>query len=345
MKTSADLIAASIAPSSARAYRSGVNRLEQWLGTVCVALGTPPFQLSTAAGLRAVLEEPTLVGAFIAFLHLEGVDASTAATYLDGIRHFATDLEGHPAPSRHPGVALVLRGMRSRQPASDEQPSIRMDSLRDMVRAIPTLGLLPMDAAALEAAMTMAYYGALRVSEYLVSGDRAKLLTRGDVTVSPDGQSMTVSLKKTKTNQTGPPQLVIIPARGGATSLCPVASMLRYLVLRDARFGANPVKPFFGRASGIALTSRVFNNLVKQAGRAAGVRDWRNLASHALRAGSTTDAVANGADFLAVKAHGRWRSDGAPAAYIRQAAGVEAARRVQQFLDEPQHRVPQGPMG
>ena len=214
--------------------------------------------LVSARDLRDILAEPTLVGGFIAALALEGVDAGTASGYLDGVRHFATDLEGHPAQARDPAVTLILRGMRASQPAAErEQPTIRLDALRAMVAAIPSMGLPPMDAAALEAAMCLAYFGALRVSEYLVSGDRAKLLARGDVTFSPDGQSMTVVLKKTKTNQVGPPQMVTIPARAGsalASTVCPVAAAQRYLALHDARFHADPAKPFFGRAAGVALT-------------------------------------------------------------------------------------------
>ena len=214
-----------------------------------------------------------------------------------------------------------------------------------MIAVVPSLGLHPIDAGAFLSAMVVGYYGAMRVSEYLISGDQAKLLTRGDVTFSPDGLSMTINLKRTKTNKSGVPELAVIPARGAAAAVCPVAVVLKYLSLRDARFGSDPSKPFFGRVSGAALTPRVFNALLKRAGEATGVRDWRELGSHAFRAGSTTDAVANGADFLAIKAHGRWRSDKAPASYIRKEGRRAAAARGQGFLDGPTGKRRDGPAG
>ena len=340
MTRAKQLLDASVTPGTARTYLTGVNRLVAWLTTVCATLGIAPPPLGSAADLRLVLAEPSLIGGFLASLSIEEIAASTASTYLDGIIHYATDLGGHPGP-RDYVVSAILRGMRGSQPPRPEQPVIQAGAMHAMVQAVPSMALAPVDAAAFVAAMLMGYYGAMRVSEYLVSGDPGKLLTRGDVTFAPAGASMTIRLKKTKNNQVGPAQLVTIPAShmgAAADAVCPVASVLRYVAVRDARFGADPTKPFFSRSSGAALTPRVFNAWLKRAGDTAGIVNWRDLGSHAFKAGSTTDMVINGADFLTVKAHGRWASDKAPASYIRKAAMTVAAKRGQAFLGAPQQR-------
>lgn len=349
MTTARDLISASIAKTTYATYMVGLNRFRDWLEATAIALSIPPPPVLTKSELRALLAEPVILGCFAAALHLEGVRASTVSTYMDGVIHFATDLQGHPCPTRDPGVALVLRGMVARAPPAKARPVIRLTELTQLCAAIPELmlhtrGSRYLDEVAAAAQLSLAYFAALRVSEYLATDDPDKLLRRGDISLSDT--ELLFDLRKTKTNQAGPVQLVRVPARlSPEHPVCPVAFMRAYLRVRDRIFGTDPNRALFLRTNGHPVTARAFNALIKRLAQTAGLPNWKDLTSHNLRAGAPTDAAANGADPLAIQALGRWASHSSPAHYIRDVALLEAAQRAQSALDRAAARLPVPPAG
>eukprot|EP00731_Ephydatia_muelleri_P034590 Em0067g6a len=108
------------------------------------------------------------------------------------------------------------------------------------------------DHLMLKAAITLAFFVLLRVSEFTVPNQHGfnpdQLLTAKDITMRKG--SMVVVIKKSKTYQKGESCLINISQTH--TTYCPHLAMQRYLghVTRSAR------KPFFLFESGTALTSR-----------------------------------------------------------------------------------------
>ena len=122
----------------------------------------------------------------------------------------------------------------------------------------------PHDAPVLCAIFTLAFAGCMRASEYLVSSDGAKTLRLLDVIFPARAPgaiaTLEVTLKKTKSNQAGPAEVVSLKEWPGSP-VCPVRAMSRYLWVRPPGI----MDPLFSlaRAPGVALTGRLFNQVLR----------------------------------------------------------------------------------
>ena len=144
---------------------------------------------------------------------------------MDGLKHFASDLEDVP----HIAGAAVIARMLVGQVKLGKRPNprkigITVDLLREMVVEVECWDeLRPVGKALLKAIFVIAYFGAFRISEYLISDDELKWLTLANVSFLKSG-TMRFVLYKTKNNSAGLYQEVLFPPIPGDV-LCLVLAL------------------------------------------------------------------------------------------------------------------------
>ena len=116
---------------------------------------------------------------------------------------------------------------------------ITVDLLREMVVEVECMDeLQPVGKALLKAIFVIAYVGAFRISEYLISDDELKWSTLENVSFLKSG-TMRFVLYKTKNNTAGPYQEVFFPPIPEDV-LCPVMAVREYLDLRPKTSSKTP---------------------------------------------------------------------------------------------------------
>lgn len=291
-----------LAKSTAKAYASGTARYVRFCNLCKIA----PLPLSESK-----------LSAFVSLLAKDGLSFSSIRCYLSAVRH-------HQIASGYgdPGVPLmshleyVLQGIRREKASQTPRPA---DSRQPMSPAI--LKKLHIawssscrdlhEAKMLWAAACLSFFGFLRVGEFTCPGTRTfddKIhLSPRDISVD-NAQSpslMCVRLKQSKTDQLREGVTLVL----GATDklLCPVASMMGYLVSRGLGIG-----PLFIYKDGTFLTRDRFVDEVQRALKAVGV-DSSRFNGHSFRIGAATTAAARGLEDSVIKTLGRWESS----AYLR----------------------------
>jgi integrase len=151
------------------------------------------------------------------------------------------------------------------------------------------------------------YAGALRRSELIG-------LDWEDVEVAEEGATLTI--RKSKTDQTGQGTAIGIP-RGTRAETCPVEALERWRKLSGVETG--PIFQVVGRAgkiNGERLSSKAVSRLVKELAQRLGF-DPSQFSAHSLRAGLATSAAQNGASERKIMDQTRHRSVKTLRIYIR----------------------------
>ena len=160
------------------------------------------------------------------------------------------------------------------------------------------------DKLAYWAAFTLAFYGFLRASEFTspshTSYNPHWHLRTADVKL--DSTPITISLKRSKTNQFGKPEMVKISSND--TSTCLVRAMDKLLAVREQQ----PSGPLFTMSTGRFLTRMDVSQRTKSLLQSAGY-DPQLFSSNCYRIGAaTTAAVSELPDHL-IQTLGRWHSN------------------------------------
>ena len=162
------------------------------------------------------------------------------------------------------------------------------------------------------AAVCLAFFAFLRVGEFTAPGisqfDNEVHLSVSDVSVNDIHSPLVafIRLKQSKTDQLRK-GVTIVLGRTNKPPLCPVSSLLSYLVARGMASG-----PLFIWDNGHFLTRAHFVTEVKRALELAGV-EASDFNSHSFRIGAASTAAANGMEDSLIKTLDRWESD----AYLR----------------------------
>jgi len=389
------LESAALEPASARRYHSAEQKLYRFLGelgpdwceTRSAALrpdGAPGAGLFSPRFLRFFSSSEQLICSFIEYSAEARYSYGTVVGDIFALRSRSIAF-GVPAPAplapfakrllagykklfppgawkRLPLLAGDLRGflatLRVREAAETCLVPPDMPR-RDPALAAPLEALRP--STLLSAAITTAFFGCLRVSEYTGTKLRCKdvrlsqaalLLLREIVPIAPverrgvlmaalatstRGVSISLTLRRTKASPTAPVEVILWPGVPGA---CPVTELLVYMAMRR-RAGArcSGKHPFFSTSlcSPIsrAVIARALQDLASVAGWSASERS--RLGPHSLRGGGATAASRGGASERAVKALGRWRSS-AVRGYVdaqRMRARLAQAAMARELAREP----------
>lgn len=295
-----------MAPSTARAYAAGVTSYRRFMAL----RHATPFPV-----------QPNSLLDFVAFISGRS-SLGTLRVYIQGLRHHHT-LAGLPLhPFHDPRLALVLQGV-AREHAT-HPPAQRRErhplAANDLLRIQAYLGqsaYTPYDRTMLWSALTLAFYGFLRVSEY-TSRDPARMLTRERVAVNSD--HVRIAIPYSKTAQLGEGGDVVVGATADAT--CPVRALRAFLQIRQP-FG----QPLYAFADGRPLQPAEVNRLLGVA------LPGLPVSSHSLRIGAATEAGKRGLPGYAIKAAGRWRSE-AFHRYVRQ--DEESTMAIAKVIATPQ---------
>jgi integrase len=224
-------------------------------------------------------------------------------------RHLATIAAAHKAqgaadPTKNEAVRQVFAGIKRTHGSAQtgRLPLLTVD-LRAMIQAIPQnlLGLRD------RLILLLGYAGAFRRSELVA-------LTVDDLSYVADG--VTITIRRSKTDQDGAGQIVGIP-HGHHEETCPVLALQRWLEAAGITEG-----PIFrnvnrhGRLGTSALTNKVVALVVKRSAERVGL-DPTKLGGHSLRAGLATQAAINGIADRTIMRQTRHKSHAVFSRYVR----------------------------
>ena len=271
------------AESTLRMYASVIRHFTAW---------------AEANGYPELPARPEIVAAYVTSRAIEpgGVAAATLGLAVSALGAWHRD-RGFDDPTRSPGMASVLAGLRRQLTTAPEQaPALDLAHWRRILDGI--VGDSP-PAKRDRALILLGLAGCLRRSELVA-------IRRSELTLKPG--SILLSIPRSKTDQESAGALVSISA-GKSDATCPVRATMRWLAVRNPA----PTDPIFCRLSKSGtvlpggLDGRAVNLMLARRSLAVGL-DHLRVTAHSLRASHATIATANGARLADLAHTGRWQS-------------------------------------
>jgi len=286
-----EFVHAAKAPSTVRAYRSDWRDFKTWCA---------------ASGLTSMPAAPETVALYLA-ARADTLKPATLGRRLAAIAK-AHQAAGHdsPASMRHAAVSEVIKGIRRTKGVAQERKAPLLAA-----QLIHALGAMRSDLVGLRgrALLLVGFAGAFRRSE-LVALDVA------DVQAGEDG--LTVTLRRSKTDQEGAGRKIGIP-RGQSPETCPVRALQAWLTAASITEGALFLSVNRHGQVGGRLSDKRVANVVKQAVAPLGL-DAKNFAGHSLRAGLVTSAAIQGRSDRSIMNQTGHRSVAMVQRYVREAS-------------------------
>lgn len=295
-------VAAARSANTLRGYRSDWKEWSTW----CTQTGHTPLPGSGEA-----------ISSYLTFLAGHGAKVGTMSRRLSALK-FAHQLRDLPDPTRNARVVAVWEGIRRVHGAPPDQAAPLMPpELWQVVDACPTERTWanpkrpaePSLAGARDRALLLVgFVGALRVSELAA-------LTLETLREHPNG--LVIALPRSKTNQRGETEELVILPRAGDPRHCPVIAVTEWLELAGHTTGPllRPVSKA-NKAVDRPLAALSINTLVQQAIARAEI-DAGPYSGHSLRAGFVTYAHLRGASDRAIAHQTRHRSLATVGTYTR----------------------------
>ena len=245
---------------------------------------------------------------YVSHLSKQGKKASSIKTSLSGISWFFK-IDGLPDPTKSFVLNRMLIGLKRNQtiPTSRAAP-ITLPILYRLLAALESSPRSRYSKALFEAIFLLAYYGAFRAGELVVSATPKHTLQLKNVSLKllKEGWGVKITLPSYK-HSSSQAQILLTPC---ASPPCPVGALKRYLKLRPPGEGELFILP-----SSKPVTRSLLAKELKLCVARAGLNpDLYN--THSFRAGRTTDLVMTGASESIIRETGRWKSDGFKA-YVR----------------------------
>ncbi|XP_065187676.1 uncharacterized protein LOC135818245 [Sycon ciliatum] len=253
------------------------------------------------AALRQVASYPVTEPSLINFLNWKfssGSSGSSLKLYTQALRHQHV-LQGLCLDVfASPRVRLLQQGaLRSQTAVRKVLTAATLDDLAGVQHYLQSTVPSPHNRAMLWSAVTLAFHGLLRVSEYTFTA-RGAGLEYSDATMYPD--RVELRLRVTKTSQYGSGQDISVRRTGSPT--CPHTAATSYLAARGSAPG-----PLYRYDDGTPLKPHNINRLLQTA------LPNKDVRSHSLRRGAATLAGKAGVPEYVLKTAGRWQSS----AYLR----------------------------
>ena len=240
---------------------------------------------------------------FVSFCFEVGYSPSTIATFISGISTFHK-IRSWEDPSSAFIIRKLLEGCRRLRKSHDIRAPITESILSKISQVLPNICFSQSEVTLFKAAFFLAYYGLLRVSEIVLThpkqADRALLFS--DIHIEDGSKALLVTIRISKTNQSGPPTKLRIPASNNK-HLCCVSAIQQYLILRPT---GSPY--FFVHCNGRPLTRSQFSGVLAKAVRSLGLPS-QLYPSHSFRIGRATELAAQDISSERIEAMGRWKSN------------------------------------
>ncbi|PWJ25632.1 site-specific recombinase XerD [Branchiibius hedensis] len=289
------------APNTLRGYAADWQEFTSW----CQARGSQPAPADPAA----------LTG-YLTMLADSGAKLGTISRRLSSIR-YVHRMRGMVDPTTLPRVMLVWDGIRRDKghDASQSRPLL-LPLLIDALDACPTTRVFKDPKRADEPDLAGARDRALLLVGFVAALRRSELSAMNVTDLDDHELGMVISLPRSKTNQHGPAELVVLP-RSSNPARCPVTALTTWLDLAGITDG-----PVFrgvtkgNRARPGRLNPESINTLVQQAITRTG-HNPDGYSAHSLRAGFVTHAHLRGATDRAIARQTRHRSLASVGTYVR----------------------------
>ncbi|MDM5179929.1 site-specific integrase [Massilia sp. DJPM01] len=283
-------LAAATSDNTRRTYRSAIKHFLSWGGVLPA-------------------DEPAMIRYLLAFS--ASLNPRTLALRLTALSQWHVH-QGFADPASTPTVRKTLAGItRTNGKPKKKAKALPVEDLERIVGELARLGTLK--AARDNALLQIGFFGGLRRSELVaIDVSHIGLQTEG----------MTITLPRSKTDQTGEGIVKAIPYGDGAC--CPATALRTWL--DAAGIASGPVfRPIskWGELSAASLHEGSVNTILEQCARLAGLDYVPDLSSHSLRRGMATSAHRAGANFRDIKRQGGWRHDGTVQGYIEEAGRFE----------------------
>lgn len=286
-----------------KAYRTDFEHFERWC---------------KENGLLALPASPETVGYYLA-AHGDqsGTEESIGLAIATLERRLVSIAHAHKSakldiPTKAPSVRELLQGIRREAALYGRgAPKKAIPLLTEDMRAIITaLDTETMQGKRDKALLLLEWTGAFRAGE-------VGTIHVADMQYTPRGYLIT--LRKSKTDQTGQGQRVAIPMNKKNPAFCPVVALKEWMLAAAIRSGAviRPVNRH-GQPGKNGITRDGINDIVKRVVVAAGY-DPEGYSSHSMRGGFVTSAALEGASDAASMAHGRWKSKRVYLGYVQVA--------------------------
>ena len=260
------------------------------------------------------LEENTVL-AFVHWLAFRrGSKASTIDTYLSGIRQLHVE-RGLPTDNiRTDRVKTILKGLKNKNLAEDRKEGVEKrkpittDILLVLKGKLAEADMNGRDQRLVWTVSSILFHGAFRVHELLCKkqssfdpdftllGRDVKLVTQGGREV------LQLRIKAPKEQKVG--KDVIVDVYSTDSELCPVRAFKKWIKVK----GKEDELPLFRFSSGIPLTGKKFNEVVRDRLKGEVENIEKLFSSHSFRAGAASMRAAIGYSDDDIKAVGRWSS-------------------------------------
>jgi site-specific recombinase XerD len=224
---------------------------------------------------------------------------------LTAIKHWHT-YQDFSDPTAYPLVRKTLTGIiHVHGKPKEKAPALTVKHLTQMVQFMQQQDTLIMWRN--NAILQVGFFGAFRVSELIN-------MRVEHITFSPEG--MEILVPRSKTDPEGEGQYCAVPYGDGL--ICPVMALKTWV--EKTNIGQGVIFREVDRHQNIGthpLTSKAISMMIKTIATHCQLPGPDQYSSHSLRRGFATAASRQGAPFVSIMRHGRWRHEGTVLGYNR----------------------------
>ena len=307
-------ITAARAANTLRGYRSDWNEFAAWCDRERV--DALPAAAATISGYLTML-----AGA--------GARVGTMSRRLSAIR-FAHRTADRPDPTENARVLAVWEGIRRTHAAPPDQATPLMPpELWDVLDACATTRVWKTPGRAPEPDLGGARDRALLLVGFVAALRRSEISALDATDIRDHSNGLVLSIRRSKTNQTGAQDELVVLPRSANPRRCPVTVLRRWTQAAGITDGPlfRPVNKG-NRPLARRLSTGAVNDIVQTAVRRAGIQDpdqdhqseagdRGGYSAHSLRAGFVTYAHTRGASDRAIAHQTRHRSLSSVGTYVR----------------------------
>ena len=261
--------------------------------------------------LRPVPVQDSIILLYITFMFNKGMAFSTIQVYLSAIRSLQV-MAGFQEPDlRSPQVKLALRAVKFNSAPPKQKCPIDYLLLCKMLHLVS----LGSENKLWTAILCLAFFAGLRGSEYTQYSVNGKLtyvkLSQIKLVTDNHDTIMYFKVPRSKTTVHG----FSIPLGCTKVLICPVCSMVRYLMRFSHNYAVSADSPLFTTRDGTPISKRMVNTKLKQLAGELKL-DPDSFTTHSIRAGAASTAARLGFQDWEIKRLGGWGSS-AYRQYIR----------------------------
>lgn len=236
---------------------------------------------------------------FIAYCFDKGHSPTTINTYIAGLNYFHKIFSYYDISSVFI-IKKLLDGYRRKRRSRDKRAPLTRSILTAICKLLPRVCYNTYEVTLFKALFTVAYFGLFRVSELVVPflAQTDRVVFRSDLSLGD--KYAIIKLNYFKTNQTGNPVRLKIPADD--SSVCPVRALTEFMCRRSHIPG-----PLFVHCDGTPVTRTQFSAVLSKCVHEAHLSNAYK--THSFRIGRATDLALQGLPSTALMKLGRWSSD------------------------------------